>query len=227
MAWPQGWDSLLEWLIVALFLVQASVLAGLFAKRVFDPRFETYQNYLFLTVALGILVRLHRKSIGRRLFFLFLAPLLWGNTFFIAVAITVIVNFNDEVYLKTTFFNGGVNSVAIVHSFDWILHQVPFYIMLVVVLASFTHYRHYFREFWLALDTPARVIYSLYVILCSAAWQLLYMASFPFGTNYPVPIPTWGVLLSVLGTCILINSLLYIALAHKNISVTKPHTKTT
>lgn len=205
------------WLIVAIFLIQAIILAGLFAKHVFDPRFETYQNYFFLTAMLAVLVRAYHSSVGRRVFFLSVAPLLWGNTFFIAIAITIIIEFNQDVYLKTTFFNGGTNTISIIHSFDWILHQLPFFFVVIILWANFIRYRKYFLEFWIALDSVHQVIYSLYFLTCAAVWQLLYMTSFPFAVNYPVPLPTWSVTLTVIATCILINSFLFVALIHNNI----------
>lgn len=208
--------SLAYWLAVFMFLVQASVLAGLIAARVYDPRFETYQNYLVVTFALGIVVRVARHGTGRRIFFLALAPLLFGTTFFIAIAITVIVQFNDGIYLKSTYFNNGTNPVAIVHSFDWILHQVPFFFITLLLWSNWLRYRKYFRELWLTQETLGRVLYASYSVGVAAVWELLYMASFPFRVNYPVPMPDWSILVSTAVACLLIDGGLFIGLWHRN-----------
>lgn len=215
--------SLAYWLVLFMFLVQASVLAGLVAARVYDPRFETYQNYLVVTFAVGIFLRAFRHAEGRRVFLLVAGPLLFGTTFFIAIAITVIVQFNDGIYLKSTYFNNGTNPVAIVHSFDWILHQVPFFFVTLLLWSNWLRYRRYFRELWARLSPLGRGLFTLYSVGIAAAWELLYMASFPFRVNYPVPMPDWSILVSTAVACLLIDGGLFIGLWHRNHS--QPATK--
>lgn len=197
--------------LLVIFLFRLVVVIWLAAIDSFNLRFFTYINYLLFTVAMAyLLVSIFHRPLFR-IFVLYVFPIIFGTSLFISITIVLMIMINDEIFLATTVFRGGARSIAMVHSGDWLLHQLPA-IEAIVVAACITEYAR-------AIVKNAKnrwygsVRYWIYMVFFFTAplWPLVaYISIFPFEQNYPVGLTLWLSILLMLGMSILIGSILYI-----------------
>jgi hypothetical protein len=197
------------WLPAVLLLMRSVVLGYLIGAEVFDARFFTYLNYLLLTFGFLLLVISARRT---RLWCLYVLPPLWGTTVFVALAIVVIIQLNDGVFLRTTVFNNGDRSVAGVHTGDWLLHQLPFIEILLVLLALRSQVTASFRSLWAGASVLVKVLYTLYFHTAALALLSFYMVNIDFRSNYPTPISSTAVWLLTVGLALAVEAILFLLL---------------
>lgn len=196
--------------LIAIFVFRLAVIIWLFAIAAFDPLFYTYLAYLMFTGAMAYLIVSWTNRALFRFFVMFIFPVVFGTTLFIGITIIVMIFLNDEIFLTNTVMRGGTRTIAVAHSGDWLLHQLPV-IEIVIVTVCITRYaRMHMRAVRSAWH--GTVGYWLYVVFffTAAAWPLiLYVLLFPFQRNYPVSLSlTWCIILMIL-ISIVIGALLW------------------
>lgn len=184
------------YVVSAIFLYRIVILGFLLGLGILDALFFTYINYTLDTLAYGALVLAMWKLPAYKFYVLFVLPLIYGTTIFVFLAIVVIVQMNDGVFLKTTVYNAGTRAVGAVHTGDWLIHYLPLVEIFVILLLLNRTAKPIFQRFYSALSTRGKVLYTSYFLLCSAFVLLLYMLSINFQKNYPTGLAT-GVVLAV------------------------------
>lgn len=173
------------WLVSAFLILRSIVLGYLLGTGTYDATFFTYINYGVVTLSMALLLLSMWHIPAYELWVLFLLPLVWGTTVFVALAIIVIVQLNDGVFLKTTTQNEGTNSVATIHTGDWLLHQLPFVELLLIVLVLWPTAVVIFHNFWRQMSTSSRVAYTIYFHLSALLVLSFYMINIDYSVNYP------------------------------------------
>jgi hypothetical protein len=118
---------------------------------------------------------------------LMLFPLVFNASFFVGVAIVVIVQLNDWIFMHTTVFYGGPRLVGAVHTGDWLLHQLPVVEVLVLMLIYSSDMNACYNRLKAAFFTKVgAAVYYIYVVTSGALVVGLYFATEDFQRNYPV-----------------------------------------
>jgi hypothetical protein len=172
------------------YLLRAVVLGYLLASGTYDAKFFTYINYGMFTLVLGLYLLACWSVAAYQLWCAMLLPYIWNTTSFVALAIIVIVQANDGVFLRTTVYNNGTNAVATIHTGDWLLHQLPLVELLFFNDTATTEIYTAFHVLWRSLTPGGRIGYTLYFLLCGFAVLTLYMINIDWTVNYPTEIPT-------------------------------------
>ena len=197
------------WLVSAFLTLRSVVLGYLLGTGTYDATFFTYINYGILTLSMALLLLSMWHIPAYELWVLFVLPLVWGTTVFVALAIVVIVQLNDGVFLKTTTQNHGTNSVATIHTGDWMLHQLPFVEILLIVLVLRPTAVVIFHNFWNEMRTPGRVGYVIYFHLSALMLLAFYMINVDYAVNYPSDLSAkaiWGL---TVGLALLVELFLF------------------
>jgi hypothetical protein len=188
--------ALAYWVAAVLLTFRSVVLGYLLATGTYDATFFTYINYALLTLGMALLVLSMWSITAYQLWVGIALPLLWGTTVFVALAIIVIVQLNDGVFLRTTIDNEGTNSVSVIHTGDWVLHQLPFVEILVLVLLLSPTAITIFHNLWRQLSTGGKVAYTAYFHLAALMLLSFYMINVDYSVNYPTDLnkgAIWGI----------------------------------
>lgn len=187
-----------------------SILGWAIATNVFDARFFTYFNlangfafYLILALAQTDSNLFHWALIA-------VLPIYICLTMFIYIAIVVIVQNNDWVFIRDSLFGGGELTIGEVHTGDWMFHYVPPVLLLVYVAVNFVDTAKTNYGVWSSDRVLFKVAYSLYVLITPALILGCYMVTMPFDKNYPTKMRTWQVCTLVFGLSTAIQ-LVYLA----------------
>lgn len=217
----------LAYWVVAFFLTLRSLSLGyLLGSATFDATFFTYINYGVLTLAMALLLLSMWNVTAYELWTTLLLPVVWVTTVFVALAIVVIVQLNDGVFLKTTTQNNGTNSVATIHTGDWLLHQFPFVEMLVILLLLRPTLVIIFHNFWRQFSTAGKVAYTIYFHTAGLLVLSFYMINIDYSVNYPTSISSaaiWGL---TIGLSLFVGFLLFGFLYISKPRPGKPYTPT-
>jgi len=200
------------WMLVLFLLFRVFVLGYFAGIGAVDPSFFTYQNFMLCTLLLSLLILSSFKTWAFEFFTLFLVPLYWGTTFFVAIAIVVIVHLNGGIFMKTTIDNGGTNPVGKVHTGDWMLHQWPAIEIALILFMLQTFVVQAFHNFYRQLSVWGKIGYTAYFHLVSLAVLAFYMLNFDFVVNYPTPISEAAVYLLVVALALFTELLLFLML---------------
>lgn len=195
--------------VSVIFLYRLVIIGFLLGLGILDALFFTYINYTLDTLAYGVLVIAMWKLPAYKFFVLFVIPLIYGTTSFVFLAIVVIVQMNDQVFLKTTVYNAGTRAVGAIHTGDWLIHYLPLIEIFVVLLLLNATAKPIFQRFYSELSTRGKVLYTGYFFFCAAFVLLLYMLSIDFQTNYPTGLPTGAVLAVTAVVCLVVELFLY------------------
>ena len=187
---------------ILLGLWTGAILGWSIADNVFDPRFFTYFNYavgyfFYLAIALS-----EPEKDLRDFILLFILPIYLGLTIFVYIAIVVIIENNDWVWIRDTLFGGGSLTVGQVHTGDWIFHYLPPVFILIFVLVNFTRIAVANWRLWDSANNLWRFVYSTCVLFTPAIMLGLYMLTMPFNKNYPTHMTSSQTVLLVLGLAI-------------------------
>jgi len=203
--------SLSYWLTGAVLVFRALLLGYLLGCGSYDASFFTYINYALLTAGFAALELAMWQRTAFLAWVVLLLPILWGTTMFVAIAIVVIIQLNDGVFLRTTIYNDGTRSVATIHTGDWLLHQLPLIELLLVLFVSRTAMLHCFHVFWRDLARPLyRTLYTIYFVVASLLVLSLYMSNINFSLNYPTSVSQGTVWALTVFLALAVNSLLFV-----------------
>lgn len=173
--------------LIGIFLFRLTVIIWLFAIAAFDPLFYTYQAYLLFTGAMAYLLISWTNRALFRFFVMFIFPVVFGVVLFIGIAIIVMVFLNDEIFLTRTVFRGGTRTIAVAHSGDWLLHQLPVIEVIIVTVCITRYARIAMRNVRAAWRGTFGYWLYLFFFFTASVWPLvLYVALFPFQQNYPM-----------------------------------------
>lgn len=200
----------LAYWVVAFFLTLRSVALGfLLGSSTFDATFFTYINYAVLTLAMALLLLSMWSITAYELWVALVLPIVWVTTAFVALAIVIIVQLNDGVFLKTTQQNNGTNSVATIHTGDWILHQFPLVEILVIVLLLRPTLVVIFHNFWRQFSTAGKVAYTIYFHIAGLLLLAFYMTNVNYSANYPTDLSAAGIWGLTVGLSLLVGMFLF------------------
>lgn len=202
----------LFWTLTALALFRAFVLGDLSGDGTVDANFFTYQNFMMCFAALIFLILSLFKRQTFKFFTVFGLPFYWGTTTFVSIAIIVIVRLNDGVFMKSSTENGGLHSVAEIHTGDAILHYWPSAELLIQLFLLKDDYTCAFHDFYDRLPKLGKACYTLYFLFVTLAVLALYMSTFPFLINYPTPISKGAVVALVIALAIVVEAVLFMLL---------------
>jgi len=197
------------WIISFIFIYRSLFLSYFISTSIYDARFFTYFNYTFVTTSLALLILSMWNMNSYKLYVLFLLPLTYGTVIFVAFAIVVIVELNDWVFLKTSTFNGGTKTIGLIHTGDFIIHYLPLFEILLVLLLLDRSAVPIFKNFYASLRPSSKVYYTIYFLLSSLFLILLYMINMDFASNYPTSLPIASTIALVVVMAILFQSLLF------------------
>ena len=201
--------ALAFWTAAVLLTFRSVVLGYLLGSGTFDATFFTYVNYALFTLVLALLLLSMWNVTAYQLWVTVLLPLIWGTTTFVAIAIIVIVWLNDGVFLRTAKSNDGTNTVSVIHTGDWLLHQLPWVEILIIVLLLSPTAIVIFHNLWRQLSTAGRVAYTAYFHLSALLLLAFYMINIDFTVNYPTDLHVgfiWGL---TIGLSLLVELLLF------------------
>lgn len=174
------------WVLFVITFFRCGVLSFFVAQETLDLRYLTYINYTLVTVFYLLILSLAGELEKMSAALLALLPLAFNLCFFIGVAIVIIVQLNDWIFMRTTVVYGGPRLVGDVHTGDWVLHQLPVVEILVVMVLYINEVNeqfHYLKtEVFTKLGT---VIYYCYAVASGALVVALYFATEDFNKNYP------------------------------------------
>jgi len=201
--------KLAYWIPVTILLFRGVVLGYFLGSESFDAKFFTYLNYVFGAFCYLLLIISQWNLVGYSAWVLFLLPLIWGTILFVSFAIIVIVQLNDGVFLKTTVDNDGLRQVGEVHTGDWLLHQLPVFEILLILLLLWPTASVIFRNFWGTLSKAQHWAYSLYFLLAPLLVLAFYMINVDFDSNYPTKMNHAATVALVIVLALLTQLLLY------------------
>jgi hypothetical protein len=182
---------LLRLLSAALLLKQIGILVVLFVTGHFDGTMFTYWQYLGITPFYAILAAALWIERGLLTFtMMFLLPLFLGSTMLVAVAIVLIIQQNSAI-----FTSGGGPDVALslIHTGDWILHQLP----LVEIQFLLGGGLHMYARLIIAAGMSqmqtgeGRAAYVLYFVMVPLIPFAVYCSIFDAEQHYPTGIPIY------------------------------------
>jgi hypothetical protein len=175
------------WVVFVIALYRSIVLSFFVAEETLDMRFLTYIMYTLTTTFWWFVLMLSGDTDKLAFALLMLLPIVFNASLFVGVAIVVIVQLNDWIFMHTTVFYGGPRLVGAVHTGDWLLHQLPvievFVLMLMYISNINACYTTLKSEFFTKLGSA---IYYAYVVASGALVVGMYFATEDFQRNYPV-----------------------------------------
>jgi hypothetical protein len=192
-----GW--LLLWLsMIVMFIVQVGLSIYLLAIGHYNMTMYTYWSFTLLTfffflmlIALWVEGRLLTALI------LFYFPIVLGSTFDVLVLITIAIALNGSIFSDAITTDTPVSAV---HTGDVLLHVVPPFEILILLLFGLYNYESYLMPASIASWSPPRLryLYWLYFLASPLVPMLIYTASFNIADKYPTGIPTWVLWLVVI-----------------------------
>jgi hypothetical protein len=206
------------WALLLFITVRVVVITVLGVTGGIDPTFFTYQNFILDTFWLLFLSQAIWSRSTFEWFALFVLPIYWGTTTFVALAIVVIVYLNGGIFVKTSTFNGGHNTIGVVHTGDWILHQWPWVEALLVLLLLYGEFWGTFQNFYYhsGLNKGEKAAYIIYFLTAPLMILAFYMVNFNFLVNYPNEMPEGAIIGLVIGLALLVQAVLVLAMCFLN-----------
>jgi hypothetical protein len=188
-----GFDTrlLLRLLGCALLLKQAGIFAALIVTGHFDGTMFTYWNYLgilgFYTLLVASLI-FERAILTFTMLFVF--PIMLGSTLLVAVAIVIIIQQNAAVF---TAGGGPDVALSLIHTGDWVLHQLPLVEMLMLLGYGLILYARQIIACELSQmrTGEGRALYVLYFVLSPLVPFAVYCTIFDPDTHYPTGVPLY------------------------------------
>lgn len=175
------------WVVFVIALYRSVVLSFFLSEETLDLRFLTYIMYTLVTTFWWFVLMLAGdvKKLGFAL--MMLLPIVFNATIFVGIAIVVIVQLNDWIFMHTTVYYGGPRLVGAVHTGDWILHQLPNIEVLVLLLLYNSDINACYTTLKTAFFTKVGAgVYYAYVVTSGAFVLGMYFATEDFQRNYPV-----------------------------------------
>ena len=175
------------WVVFVITFYRSAVLSFFMAEQSLDLRFLTYIMYTLVTTFWWFVMMLAGEPQKLAFALLMLFPIVFNVTFFVGIAIVVIVQLNDWIFMHTTVFYGGPRLVGAVHTGDWVLHQLPVVEVLVLMLMYSADMNRCYEQLKSAFFTKlGAAIYYIYVVSSGALVIGMYFATEDFQHNYPV-----------------------------------------
>jgi len=200
------------WITYAILIFRSIVLGYFLGDRSFDVKFFTYINYALGTFLLVMLLLSMWDVKYYSLYIIFIIPIFYGTTIFISFAIIVIIQLNDNVFLKTTVDNGGTRSIGTIHTGDFILHQLPLFEVVLILFLIKDSMLNSFGQFYYSLRSYGKTLYTAYFLLISTFILFVYMINIDFVSNYPTNLDLIYIILLTVSMAIFTELLLFLAL---------------
>ena len=201
--------------LLIIITLKALFIGLIIVFDVIDLTFFTYINYLLTQLSFIILALIETKMIAKkyitksfRFYALFILPITFGLTTFVAITIIIIVGLNSDMLMKSSQYNNGPNALSQIYVTDKIIHPIPLIELLIILLFYFRDVRYVFNVDIKnndTLDKLSKTLYWLYFFLSPLFIVIMYMINVDFIGNYPVPVNSALVILIVIGSSIFIQ----------------------
>ncbi len=201
--------------LIIIIVLKALFIGLIIVFEVIDLTFFTYINYLLTQLSFIILALIETKMIAKkyitksfRFYSLFILPITFGLTTFIAISIIIIIGLNSDMLMKSSEYNNGPNALSQIYIADKIIHPLPLIELLIILLFYFRDVRLVFNEdikINLKLDKHSKIFYWFYFFLSPLFIIILYIINVDFIGNYPVPINSVLIIAIVIISSILIQ----------------------
>lgn len=183
-------SRLLLFIIVALFeAADFAIIIALCVWHQYKMNMYTYWSFTILTAFYALLLV---SIVVERLFFtltvLFALPVVLGNVVFVAIAIIIIIANNAEAYRKGSVCANppGDMSLESLHTGDWIVHGLPVFGVMVVLLCGLEFFsQNIIAKQLKAWNAALQWLYWLFWMLGPLALITLYQLIFDVNKLYP------------------------------------------
>jgi hypothetical protein len=197
-------------IISFISLYRVIILAYFISSDGLDLKFFTYINYTLVTMSFMALLLSSWSYVYYSIYCLFIWPITFGVTLFVSIAIVIIIQLNDKLFIKSTTENGGHHTIGLVHTADFFIHQLPALEVAIIAICLIRTSSIIFNNFVKKMNKIQKAFYSIYFLCCSLFLLGLYMITMDFGKNYPTKLPNYLIYLIVICSSIFLNSLLYL-----------------
>lgn len=183
------------YIITFITIYKVFLLACLLAFGVFSLKMFTYVNYLLTTLSFLFLSLILTKAKIKKhitktyvLYSLFIFPITWGLTIFVAIAINIIIYLNSDMIMKTSEYNHGPNQFSQIYIVDKLIHTLPAFEILIIMILNLKNFRIITSEIITFNDYYNKFIKAVYIIYFftfQLLFLFLYMIYNDFNKNYP------------------------------------------
>jgi hypothetical protein len=188
--------------VVVLF--QVAVVGYMLSQQRFHLYMFTYWNYCLVTL---VWILVWCSLVWERWWLYFTAllafPLTLGTTFVVNVTIVLVIQLNSRVFVAAGMGTGqdAQTALSLLHTGDWIFHDLPFIETLVLLAAGWTLYmRSVLAPELMALyNVNWRATYQAYFVFVPLLPLAIYSACFDISVQYPTGIPTWVLWICLVG----------------------------
>lgn len=201
---PVTLQGILKLLVTLAFGWHIAVLIFSISAGRFHVDMFTYWNYVIVTFAwLWLFLALWMERWWLTLFALLMFPLVLGTTWVVNVTIVMVIQINSAVFSDAICQNvtgDADTAVSLIHTGDWILHDLPFMMGLILLGAGLNMYMRAVLgpELNGLYNANWRWAYQAYFVLVPLVPLGLYSLIFDISVHYPTGMETW-----VLWLCLL------------------------
>jgi hypothetical protein len=176
--------------LVALSQIIIDVL--LVKEGAFHLYMFTYWGQLIhLTFCVLLAIAVYTQGWLLLLVMLFVWPTAFGVSVVIFVGVVILINLNAAILMSNTVYEGGALTMDIVHSADWIIHDVPpAHDCLLCLCGLWLLARTIVGRTWSQFKTPRqRLLYAAFFLNCPLPWLAAYSMVFGIHEHYPTTVP--------------------------------------
>ena len=133
-------------------------------------------------------------------------PLINGTTFFVTIAIVIIIALNADV------LNGGDHAPEQVHTADFLLHPMQTLTLVTLLyIGLLNDVRSIVRGRWLEWRWPMRGLYTAYFFLIPLLPLMIYGAVEDPRERYSIALPTWLIWLLAIALMLAVQAVSFLA----------------
>ena len=188
--WVVFWTALLSFIILTAEII-GFIVCGIFSFHKYTYWNLIITNVFLLWAAISVLT----EGWPLKILILFYYPLAISSNFVVVILINIILLNNGYLFVVGSVFGRGSMSIGEIHLGDFLMHNLPFFMLLFVLVAGFIDYvrlvvKTYVRD---ELSIVSSMVYSLYWFVGPFAFSLIYLAFFnPVEEYYlSLPLPVW------------------------------------
>lgn len=191
---------------------RVGVFAFLIGYGVLDIHFFTYINYTLVTLAYALWLYFMRRDFTYTMFSNYVLPMIWGTTLTVAVVIVVIVDMNEDIFLRSSKYNGGTRSIGKLHTGDFFVHFAPVFDLLLNIVVQMPYLKAHFQSEFRQMNLYDRIIQIVHFMFSPIVILVIYMLNFDFHKNYPTSLPPAATITLVVFVSLCIQAFLLVAL---------------